>query len=285
MVATDNNFGGFYRTEQYIQEARLKGAEVVLPCVNQSTYETTIEGKTVFLGFQHVADLGAKVIDALLLARKKQGEFIDFDNFTHRVSVSLDQAIILIRINAFRFTKKSKHWLLWKAHFLLVAYRPERGGRVGLLSLFENKENTKKVTIPELDVVPYEDVLDEIEYLGFPMCSPFELIDENERVKSNTVSADFEANLGKAVTLLGYLVHTKRTSTKGRVEQEMFFGTFMDLDGQFFDSVHFPLIAQKYKFKGLGIYLIQGKVSSDFGHLTLEAHYMVKVPYGKLVRV
>ena len=65
--------------------------------------------------------------------------------------------------------------------------------------------------------MPYEDVLDEIEYLGFPMCSPFELIDENERVKSNTVSADFEANLGKAVTLLGYLVHTKRTSTKGPV--------------------------------------------------------------------
>jgi hypothetical protein len=98
------------------------------------------------------------------------------------------------------------------------------------------------------------------------------------------VSADFEATLGKAVTLLGYLVHTKRTSTKGRVEQEMFFGTFMDLNGQFFDSVHFPLIAQKYKFKGLGIYLIQGKVSSDFGHLTLEAQYMVKVPYGKLVQ-
>jgi len=284
MVATVNNFGGFYRTEQYIQEARLKGAEVVLPCVNRSTYETTIKGKTIFLGFQHVAELGAKVIDALLLARKTQGEFIDFENFTHRVSVSLDQAIILIRINAFRFTEKSKHWLLWKAHFLLVASRPERGGRVGLLSLFENKENTKKVTIPELDAVPYEDVLDEIEYLGFPMCSPFELIDENERAKSNMISADFEANLGKAVTLLGYLVHTKRTTTKGRVEQEMFFGTFMDLNGQFFDSVHFPLIAQKYKFKGLGVYLIRGKVSSDFGHLTLEAQYLMKVPYGKLVK-
>jgi len=280
MVATVNNFGGFYRTEQYIQEARLKGAEVVLPCVNRSAYETIIYGKTMFIGFQHVAELGAKVIDALLVAKKNEGDFESLEEFINRVSVSLDQVVILIRINAFRFTEKSKRWLLWKAHFLLADVKKS----VPHPQLFSQHNNTKKVTIPELDAVPYEDVLDEIEYLGFPMCSPFELIDENERVKSNTVSADFEANLGKAVTLLGYLVHTKRTSTKGRVEQEMFFGTFMDLNGQFFDSVHFPTIARRYKFKGLGVYLIRGKVSSDFGHLTLEAQYMVKVPYGKLVR-
>ena len=279
MVATVNNFGGFYRTEQYIQEARLKGAEVVLPCVNRSAYETTIEGKTVFLGFQHVADLGAKVIDALLVAKKNEGEFESLEDFINRVSVSLDQVVILIQINAFRFTEKSKHWLIWNAHFLLADVKKS----VPHPQLFSQYNNTKKVTIPELDAVPYEDTMDEIEYLGFPMCSPFELIDENERVKSNTVSADFEANLGKTITLLGYLVHTKRTKTKGRVEQEMFFGTFMDLDGQFFDSVHFPIIARRYKFKGLGVYLIRGKVSSDFGHLTLEAHYMVKIPYGKLV--
>jgi len=86
------------------------------------------------------------------------------------------------------------------------------------------------------------------------------------------------------ITILGYLVHTKRTKTKGRIEQEMFFGTFMDLDGQFFDSVHFPLAARQYKFKGRGVYRIRGKVSSDFGHITLEAHSLVKVPYGKLVQ-
>lgn len=55
--------------------------------------------------------------------------------------------------------------------------------------------------------------------------------------------------------------------------------------GSFFDSVHFPLAARQYKFKGRGVYIIRGKVSSDFDHLTLEAHYMVKVPYGKLVEV
>lgn len=279
MVATVNNFGGFYRTEQYIQEARIKGAHIEEPCVNRSDFETTIDGKNIFLGFQHVAELESKVVDALRIQRRENGPYESLENFTQRVPISLDQTVILIRINAFRFTGKTKHWLLWKAHFLLAAVKKS----TALPSLFSQYTDTKKVTIPELDSVPYEDAMDEIEYLGFPMCSPFDLIDDAEK-KSKTVSADFEKNLGKTITLLGYLVHTKRTKTKGRVEQEMFFGTFMDWDGQFFDSVHFPIIARKYKFKGLGIYLIRGKVSSDFGHLTLEAQYLVKVPYGKLVR-
>ena len=279
MVATVNNFGGFYRTEQYIQEARLKGAHIELPCVNRSNFDTTIRGTRIFLGFQHVAELEGKVIDALLINRRDYGPFDNLEDFTQRVSISLDQTVILIRVNAFRLTGKTKHWLLWKAHFLLAAVKKS----MALPSLFAQYTDTKKVTIPELDAVPYEDAMGEIEYLGFAMCSPFELIDEDEK-KSQTVSADFKNNLGKTITLLGYLVHTKRTKTKGSVEQEMFFGTFMDMDGQFFDSVHFPLIARRYKFKGRGIYLIRGKVSSDFGHLTLEAQYLVKVPYGKLVQ-
>ncbi|MDA8886084.1 DNA polymerase III subunit alpha [Bacteroidia bacterium] len=279
MVATVNNFGGFYRTEQYIQEARLKGAHIAEPCVNSSNFDTTISGKDIFLGFQHVAELEGKVIDALLANRRDFGQFDSLENFTQRVGISLDQTVILIRINAFRFTGKTKHWLLWKAHFLLAAVKKS----VSHPSLFAQHQNAKKVTIPELDTVPYEDAMDEIEYLGFPMCSPFDLIDEDDK-KSKIVSADFKANIGKTITLLGYLVHTKRTKTKGCVEQEMFFGTFMDLDGQFFDSVHFPLIARRYRFKGRGIYLIRGMVSSDFGHITLEAQYMYKVPYGKLIK-
>ena len=279
MVATINNFGGFYRTEQYIQEARLKGAHIAEPCVNNSSFDTTITGKNIFIGFQHVAELEGRVVNALLVNRRKNGLFGSLEDFTQRISISLDQAVILIRINAFRFTGKTKHWLLWKAHFLLAAIKKS----VTHPSLFSQFNNTQKVTIPELDAIPYEDAMDEIEYLGFSMCSPFDLIDHSDK-KNETVSADFESNQGKTIVLLGYLVHTKRTKTKGRVEQEMFFGTFMDMDGQFFDSVHFPLIARQYKFKGRGIYLLRGKVSSDFGHLTLEAQYMRKVPYGKLVQ-
>ena len=36
MVAVINNFGGFYRTEVYVHEARMAGAAVYAPCINRS---------------------------------------------------------------------------------------------------------------------------------------------------------------------------------------------------------------------------------------------------------
>ncbi|MCB0812373.1 MAG: hypothetical protein KDB87_04310, partial [Flavobacteriales bacterium] len=35
-VAVANNFGGFYRTESYLHEAKRAGAAVEAPCVNTS---------------------------------------------------------------------------------------------------------------------------------------------------------------------------------------------------------------------------------------------------------
>ena len=279
MVATINNFGGFYRTEQYIQEARLKGASVEAPCVNGSLFITSICGKIIKLGFQHVAQLEVKTVNAFLKERINNGAFTELDDFVNRVTISLEQVIILIRVNAFRFSNKSKHWLLWKAHFLLS----ETKSSFSHPKLFAFHNQTKNVAIPELVGIPYEDPMDEIEYLGFPLCSPFELID-GDMLNHKTVASDFSKLLHRIITITGYLVHIKRTKTKGRIEQEMFFGTFMDREGVFFDSVHFPLSAQQYPFRGGGIYTLRGKVSEDFGHITLEAHYMVKVPYGKLVK-
>ena len=279
MVATINNFGGFYRTEQYIQEARLKGASVEAPCVNGSLFITSICGKIIKLGFQHVAQLEVKTVNAFLKERINNGAFTELDDFVNRVTISLEQVIILIRVNAFRFSNKSKHWLLWKAHFLLA----ETKSSFSHPKLFAFHNQTKNVAIPELVGVPYEDPMDEIEYLGFPLCSPFDLVDD-DMLTSRVVAADFARLLHRTISIVSYLVHTKRTKTKGRIEQEMFFGTFMDLDGQFFDSVHFPLAARQYPFRGRGIYILRGKVSEDFGHITLEAHSVVKVPYGKLVK-
>lgn len=283
MVATINNFGGFYGTEQYIQEARLKGAKVEMPCINTSLFETTLHGKTIYLGFQHVAELESTLVDQWMVYRQMQGVFLSLEDFVQRVGPSLEQTVILIRVSAFRFTQKTKHWLLWTAHFLLAVRHPKNLLSVGIQSLFAQEEQTKKISIPSLDAVPYEDVMDELEYLGFSLSSPFDLVDENERIKTSTVSSEFGININKIVAVLGYLVHIKRTKTKGRVEQEMFFGTFMDADGQFFDSVHFPLAARQYPFKGKGMYFLKGKISEDFGHLTLEMQYMSKVPYTKLV--
>ncbi len=50
----------------------------------------------------------------------------------------------------------------------------------------------------------------------------------------------------------------------------MYFGTFLDRDGDFLDTVHFPPIATKYPFRGKGIYKIIGKVMVEFDCVTIE---------------
>jgi len=47
MTAVINNFGGYYRTWVYFNEARRCGAKIELPCVNRSDYKTTIYGDRI----------------------------------------------------------------------------------------------------------------------------------------------------------------------------------------------------------------------------------------------
>ena len=63
MVAVINNFGGFYRTEYYVHEARMQGAKIEAPCVNNSTYLTNIYGDIIYIGLIHIADLERNIFD------------------------------------------------------------------------------------------------------------------------------------------------------------------------------------------------------------------------------
>ena len=58
----------------------------------------------------------------------------------------------------------------------------------------------------------------------------------------------------------------------------MCFGTFYDVHGKVFDTVHFPDSARKFPFRGRGFYDIKGKVIEDFGVYTIDVHWMDKLP-------
>ena len=61
----------------------------------------------------------------------------------------------------------------------------------------------------------------------------------------------------------------------------MQFGTFLDVQGNFFDTVHFPDSLQQYRFKGSGVYLLLGKIVEEFGFPSLEVEKMAKMPNKK----
>ncbi|NQV02005.1 MAG: hypothetical protein HQ542_05130, partial [Bacteroidia bacterium] len=47
------------------------------------------------------------------------GDYRDLEDFISRVPITIEHLVILIRVGAFRFTKKTKATLLWEAHMLL----------------------------------------------------------------------------------------------------------------------------------------------------------------------
>jgi hypothetical protein len=57
----------------------------------------------------------------------------------------------------------------------------------------------------------------------------------------------------------------------------MHFGTLIDLDGEWIDTVHFPKTAAQYPFRGPGCYLLRGMVTNDFGHISLTVTWLRRV--------
>lgn len=268
MVATINNFGGFYSTEFYVHEARMKGANIHAPCINISDALTRIEGVNIYLGFLLLKSLEEKAIKRIIHERRKNGAFKTLDDFIDRVAISVEQITILIKINAFRFTGKNKRELLWQMHMTINKTTFEDH----VILLFKTDKRQHK--LPELVCTDLEDAFDDMEHLGFLLCNAFDLL--VDRTNNDFQAKDLPQYVNKIVTINGYLVTTKNTQTsKGDM---MHFGTFIDYNGDFIDTVHFPQVAHKYPFRGRSVYKITGKVIEEFDCINIEVIAMERLP-------
>ncbi len=122
MVGVINNFGGFYSTELYFIELRKAGGIPCLPCVNNSEYLTSIQGKDVHAGLVHLKNLEQSVAFYIVNERRRHGPYLNLQDFIARTAVPPEALDILISVGAFRFTGKSKKQLLWEANFLQKRY-------------------------------------------------------------------------------------------------------------------------------------------------------------------
>jgi len=271
MVAVINNFGGFYTTEVYVHEARMAGASINAPCVNKSLYLTHLYGKEVYLGFIHMQSFETKAAHRIIREREHGGEFTSLEDFIKRVDIGREQLDLLIRIGAFRFTGMNKYELMWAKNAIFNPAVKHHNTAY----LFDTVH--QPFSLPVLEEGPYDQAFDEIELLGFPLTSPFELIESS--FKGKICAAEFKKYTGQTVTILGYYITRKYVRTvQGKL---MNFGTFIDKNGIFFDTVHFPKSLEQYTFKGPGCYAIEGKVVEEFGFPSIEVSRMAKLPYVK----
>jgi DNA polymerase-3 subunit alpha len=329
MVAVANNFGGFYHTEFYLHEAKRAGAVIEAPCVDRSGELCTLyatgpwplaSGRSddrpeassprlkasIYLGLQNIKSLDSTTVERILTDRHRHGPFADLPDLLRRVPIGVEQARMLIRVGAFRFTGKSKPELLWD----LTLLHPGAKAIERSVDLFITEAPQTK--LPALQHFDLSDAYDELELLGFPLCDPFLLVkggsDEQMIGRSDDIASpkasrrrdgnattsqftpntshftppvilarDMPAHNGRTVTMLGYVVHVKPTRTG--TGERMSFGSFIDPAGDFWDSTQFPDVEAKYPFRGRGVYRLTGKVEEEFGHCSLSVEHMEKLPW------
>lgn len=269
MVCAINNGGGFYRTEVYVHEAKMSGATINNPCVNHSEYQTTVYGKNVYLGIMHIEKVEGKIAMMIPDERKKNGDYTSLENFVKRIPIGIETLQILIFIGAFRFTGKQKHELLIQARFLF-GNDQSTFRQPTLLD-----EPQKEYKLPIIIKNPFEDAFDEIEILGFPVSfSPFDLL--QTKYRGSVMAKDLVKYHKKNIKMLAYLISRKHVPTK---RGAMFFGTWIDAEGAYFDTAHFPDCLEEYPFQGGGCYLLLGTVEVDFHFPTITIHKMAKMPF------
>ncbi|HNR18829.1 MAG TPA: DNA polymerase III subunit alpha [Bacteroidia bacterium] len=279
MVAVVNNFGGFYKTEFYLHEARMLGARVHAPDVNKSDLQTNIHGKDIYLGLQHLKEMEDNAKEEILRARESDGLFASLEDFMKRVAISIEQLRILINVGAFRFTGKTKKEMLWDIYSILGQGKKTEVKQ----ELFEMEKRNFK--LPPLYYNSIYDAWDEMDILGFPLCAPFDLLaplptNLKSMIENNVhldTAKDLKKYFRKEITITGYMVTYKPTRTKHG--ESMMFGTFIDKQGIFFDTTHFPAVAAQYPLKWKGCYLIKGRVAEEFGFYSLDVTEMEKLNF------
>ncbi|WDF64453.1 DNA polymerase III subunit alpha [Flavobacterium sp. KACC 22763] len=269
MTAVINNQGGFYRTEVYVHEARMSGGTIHNPCVNKSEYQTTLYGTDIYLGFMHIQSLESKIAHLIEEDRNKKGDFSSLEDFINRIPIGIEGVKTLIFIDAFRFTGKTKNQLLVTASLLLNNFKPENRD----LKLLQ--EPVKEYKLPKLERSVFEDAFDEIELLSFPVsCTVFDLLQTKHR--GDVMAKDLVQYHKKQVRMLAYLISRKHVPTK---KGTMYFGTWIDHEGTYFDTAHFPDSLEKHPFQGGGCYLLLGNVEVDYHFPTITILKMAKMPF------
>ncbi len=267
MVAVLNNGGGFYSTEHYIHEAKMCGGIIEAPCINKSEHHNIIRGKTIYLGFGYLKSLEILTVKRLLTERQFNGVFKSLDDFIDRVIISIEQLTILIRINAFKFTKQPKTELMWQAIFKLNANK----SKTTQSKLFIPKH--KQFKLPSLKTTWIEDAYDQMELLGFPLFNYFDLLDET--LHESISAKNMPKYVNKTVWLYGTLVNTR--FHKGSNGKRMRFCTFIDQAGHYFDTVHFSAVVDKFPVNGLGVYACFGKITEAFNFCSVEIQWSKKL--------
>ncbi|MBN1561432.1 DNA polymerase III subunit alpha [candidate division KSB1 bacterium] len=268
MAAVLSNRGGYYSPFGYISEARRMGLTILMPDINASDIHYVGKGKSVRIGLMQLKGVAQKTVRTVIERRTTDGPFHSLQNFLDRVPVEPADVKILIKAGCFDAVEKNKSrpQLLWQLH-LHTARKSARSSST--LELFP-ENGPSPSTLPAPPQPDMKTILqDELEILGF-LASRHPLTLYKERLKNLPFVEARQLNkfVNKRVQTIGWLITAKTVSTKK--SELMEFISFEDTTA-LYETTFFPRAYEQFVhlLSHTRPYILQGRVESNFGALTL----------------
>ena len=123
-----------------------------------------------------------------------------------------------------------------------------------------------KYELPKLESHWLEKVYDEMELLGFTIQDYFKLV--TEPFLPSIKAKEMIEYANKNVLIYGKLVNTRYNKTSQ--DKLMRLSTFIDVEGNYFDAVHFTDVVNLYPINGMGIYGCYGKITNRYGFCSMN---------------
>ncbi len=213
----------------YLGECRHMGITVLPPDVNSSSANFTAVGTDIRFGLTAVRNVGANVVEAIVVAREEKGEFTSFTDFLDKVpAVVCNKRTIesLIKAGAFDSLAPSRRALLLVHEQAVDAVvgikRKEAEGQFDLFAGMGADDDAVSVTVEVPDVPDWDKkqrLAFEREMLGLyvsdhPLSGLEHVLATASDCSITTLTADETRPEGSAVTVCGLITSLQRKMSK-----------------------------------------------------------------------
>ncbi len=259
-----NNNQSMYHPRVYVEQAKRAGARFLLPDVNHSRAEYSMDGGAVRLGLGIIASLGPAGTEAIFDARRRGGDFASLTDLLARTRMGREQARAIVQCGAADALGQSRPGLMMELNMFYSLGGHRASGQAAMLA--------SRPTIPDLpdDYSPTRKYAEERHILGVSVgqhimamlrCGLAGMVDADSR--------DLARRVGRCVRIAGVMEAQRLCRTDSG--QTM---TFLTLDDEFglFEATLFPNVcAVVGALDRYGPYVINGVVEEQYGSITVTA--------------
>ncbi len=268
MACVLNNWGGFYASAVYIQEAKRFGIKILLPCINESEFHYKGKNKEIRIGLMAIKHLSSSSIEKIVEQRKKYGRYVSLADFIVRTKLGIKETQMLIKCGAMDcFVQRTPFGGETRCTLLRltdVYFNKFKMLQEGYNDLFFNESfELEKAVVTKKNFSLEEKCIAEYESFDYMVTKhPLEFFIKYDEELHLLHSDQMEKYKGRKVKMVGWYMSSKRIRTKkGDI---MKFLSLEDLHGTY-EAVIFPRAYNKVAEKTLsmGPYIVEGRIDAD----------------------